>query len=211
MKNTFDSLSVAKDQAFQLIDIFDISGKKTIYLEAHSALTYLVVATQADVHIDVVTTWPYCSCKVFWLFASHAQHPVSGSLTVWLNHPHTSAQVELFSFLHDGASVDIDGSIDIPAGLDNVSGHLLEHAIVLWKPISLKTLPKLTIASYNVTASHGANVDGLDPQKLFYMMSRGLTKEQSQKLLVDGHITSVLSNFENVSDEDIDSIYTQLV
>lgn len=72
-------------------------------------------------------------------------------------------------------------------------------------------MPKLTIASYNVTASHGANVDGLDPQKLFYMMSRGLTKEQSQKLLVDGHITSVLSNFENVSDEDIDSIYTQLV
>jgi len=48
-----------------------------------------------------------------------------------LNHVHTSAQVELFSFLYDGASVDLDGSIDIPAGLDTVSGHLLERAIVL--------------------------------------------------------------------------------
>ncbi|MEI6672864.1 MAG: SufD family Fe-S cluster assembly protein [bacterium] len=69
--------------------------------------------------------------------------------------------------------------------LDHVHAHLREQNIVLGKNISLTTIPKLNVASYNVTASHGANIDILDQQKLFYMMSRGLTKEQSQTLLVD--------------------------
>ncbi len=69
--------------------------------------------------------------------------------------------------------------------LDQVHGRLLEQNLVLGKNISLTTLPKLDVASYNVTAAHGATIDTLDQQKLFYMMSRGLTQQQSQKLLVN--------------------------
>jgi len=69
--------------------------------------------------------------------------------------------------------------------LDQVHGRLLEQNIVLGQNISLSTLPKLNVASHNVTAAHGASIDTLDQQKLFYMMSRGLSKEQSQTLLVD--------------------------
>jgi Fe-S cluster assembly scaffold protein SufB len=102
-----------------------------------------------------------------------------------LNHSQTSADVELISFLRDGAKMAIDGSIDIADRLDQVHGRLSEQNIVLGKDISLKTLPELHIASHNVRASHGANIDTLDQQKLFYMMSRGLTKQQSQTLLMN--------------------------
>lgn len=100
--------------------------------------------------------------------------------------------MNLISFLYDGAIVAIDGSIDINKHLDDVHGRLLEQNILLGKNISLKTLPKLNVASHNVRAAHGAKVDSLDQQKLFYMMSRGLTKEQSQALLVNGYIDDVL-------------------
>jgi len=43
------------------------------------------------------------------------------------------------------------------------------------------------------------------------MMSRGLTKEQSQELLVNGYIASVLSNFDDVREKDVAHIYAQLV
>lgn len=119
------------------------------------------------------------------MFASDAKHPIAGSLKVSLDHSQTSAEVELVSFLYDGAKIAIDGSIAIAHRLDNVHGRLLEQNIVLGKNISVKTLPKLTIASHNVRASHGANIDAFNQQKLFYMMSRGLTQQQSQSLLVD--------------------------
>jgi Fe-S cluster assembly scaffold protein SufB len=209
--NNFQPISLAKGESLELIDIFDVQWQKTIELHPHSSLTYLFVGSDINVDIHIVTTWSDCSCMVFWLFVADAARPVSGSLTVWLNHSQSSANVELISFLYDGAKVDIDGSIDIWLHLDHVHARLLEHNIVLGKNISLKTLPKLTVASHNVTAAHGANIDTLDQQKLFYMMSRGLTKEQSQTLLVNWYIEYVLAHFKEIGDKEKKSVYSTLV
>ena len=206
----FQPISIAEDTSSEIIDIFDVSGKKTIELQAHSSLIYLVVISGADINLHIVSKWTQCSCKIFGLFTSDEKHPVSGSLTVSLVHSHTSADVELVTFLYDGAKTSIDGSISIGNRLDHVHGRLLEQNIVLGKNISVKTLPKLNIASHDVFASHGANIDSLDQQKLFYMMSRGLTKQQSQALLVKGYIDHALSHFSDVSDTEKKQIYTVL-
>lgn len=199
-----------KGQTLELIDVFSVSGKKTITLAPHSSLTYLVVCASEGIDLRIVTEWPHCSCRIFGLFVSDAKRPISGSLHVSLDHSQTSAEVELITFLRDGAKTSIDGSIVIGKHLDHVHGRLLEQNIVLGKDISVKTLPKLNIASHDVHASHGANIDTLDQQKLFYMMSRGLTKEQSQALLVDGYIEYVLSQFSDISDKEKKQIYTIL-
>ena len=208
--NIFTSFCVDEGQSLELIDVFDIAWKKIIELYPHSALTYLIIGLSPDIDIQIVTKWPYCSCKIFWLFASDVTHPVAGSIKVLLQHSQTSAEVELISFLRDGATISIDGALDIGDHLDHVHGRLLEQNIVLWKDISIKTLPKLNIASHNVRASHGANIDMLDQQKLFYMMSRGLTSKQSQTLLVDWYIEYVLSNFSEISDAEKKSVYKKI-
>lgn len=209
--NIFVPVSVVKDKPLQLIDVFDVSGKKTIVLDSHSSLLYLIVGSDIDIDVQIITKWPHCSCTIFGLFTSDAKHPVTWSLKVSLHHSHTSANVDLISFLQDGAKVAIDGSIDTAQHLDQVHGRLLEQNIVLGKNISLKTLPKLTVASHNVTAAHGANIDSLDQQKLFYMMSRGLTKKQSQTLLVNWYIDYVLGHFTDISDKEKHSVYKKLI
>ncbi len=94
----------------------------------------------------------------------------------------------------------MDGSIAIGDRLDGVHGRLLQQHIVLGDAIHIKTVPQLLVASHNVSAAHGAKIDGLDPQKLFYMMSRGLSKTQSQSLLVNGYVEYVLSHFDGLTD-----------
>ncbi|MEI6672863.1 MAG: hypothetical protein WCL02_06105 [bacterium] len=42
-----------------------------------------------------------------------ASRTVAGSVKVSLDHAHTSSDVELISFLYDGAKVVVDGSIAI--------------------------------------------------------------------------------------------------
>ncbi len=205
--NTFSPLSVGQWLSVEVIDIFDIAWSKIIELHPHSSLTYLIIWLHEDIDVRIVTTWSSCSCKIFGLFYSDTDHPVSGSLKVSLNDSDTSADVHLISFLYDGAKASLDGSIDIANHLDHVYGRLLEENIILGKDISLTTIPKLNISSYDVTASHGANVDTFDQQKLFYMMSRGLTKQQSQNLLVAWSIDHVLSHFQELSEPDILAIY----
>jgi Fe-S cluster assembly scaffold protein SufB len=114
----------------------------------------------------------------------------------------------LISFLYDGAKFAFDGSIDIADFLDGAQGRLLQQNVVLGKDISVKVLPQLNVASHNVRAAHGAKIDSLDTQKLFYMMSRGLTKQQSQKLLVDGYIEHAFSQFSELTQKDKKNIYS---
>lgn len=53
--NIFQALSLLKDESLQLIDVFDVHGKKTITLSSHSSLTYLVVARDTDIDINFIT------------------------------------------------------------------------------------------------------------------------------------------------------------
>ena len=53
--NIFTPLSLTKEQSLHLIDIFDVQGKKTIELASHSSLTYLVVGSDIDIDIQLLT------------------------------------------------------------------------------------------------------------------------------------------------------------
>jgi len=54
------------------------------------------------------------------------------------------------------------------------------------------SLPKLEIATDDVKCSHGATIASLDPQQLFYLQSRGITKDQAEKMLIEGFTRPVL-------------------
>lgn len=205
--NIFTPLSLMQWDSLELIDIFSARGKKTITLDSHSSLTYLIVASSATIDIEIVTTGPECTCRVFGLFLSDVDKQVKWSITVSLKDSSTSADVDLVSFLYDWAKLMFDGSIDIAPHLHNAHGRLLQQNVVLGKDISVKVLPQLIVASHDVRAAHGAKIDSLDTQKLFYMMSRGLTKQQSQKLLVDGYIEHALKSFADIKETDKQLIY----
>ncbi|MCG7585228.1 SufD family Fe-S cluster assembly protein, partial [Photobacterium sp. OFAV2-7] len=52
--------------------------------------------------------------------------------------------------------------------------------------------PELQIYADDVKCSHGATVGQLDPAALFYLQSRGVTKEDAQSLLITAFISDIL-------------------
>lgn len=54
--NIFQPLSVSQGQSLELIDIFDVRGKKTIELHPHSSLLYLIVGLSADIDLQIIPT-----------------------------------------------------------------------------------------------------------------------------------------------------------
>ena len=53
--------------------------------------------------------------------------------------------------------------------------------------------PWLEINEHDCLASHGASIGAIDDDELYYLMSRGLTREQSEKLIVGGFMNPLLS------------------
>lgn len=52
--------------------------------------------------------------------------------------------------------------------------------------------PMLLIDENDVTAGHAASVGQVDPMQLYYLMSRGITKEDAERLVVQGFLNPVV-------------------
>lgn len=57
---------------------------------------------------------------------------------------------------------------------------------------NLSANPILIIDDFDCIANHGASIGAIDDEELYYLMSRGLTKEQSEKLIVESFINPFL-------------------
>ena len=55
--------------------------------------------------------------------------------------------------------------------------------------------PALLINDDDVKASHGAALGAYDPAAIYYMMSRGLTEEQSKRLITVGSLLPIVDSF----------------
>jgi Fe-S cluster assembly scaffold protein SufB len=95
------------------------------------------------------------------------------------------ANMHLISIVQEGAQIQHRGTITIQPHFRQIESHLLEEHVMLGDNIRVRAQPVLQIASHDVRASHGAKIERLDEEKLLYMMSRGLTRVQSQKLILN--------------------------
>ena len=57
------------------------------------------------------------------------------------------------------------------------------------------SIPGLEILANDVRCTHGATAGQIDPAILFYLMSRGLTKFQARKMIMDGFFEEVVLRF----------------
>lgn len=75
------------------------------------------------------------------------------------------------------------GNIVIPVHANGSNAALKADALLLSDDANIDAVPALEIASNDVKAFHGATVGALDPEQIFYLMSRGLTKRESERIV----------------------------
>ena len=56
--------------------------------------------------------------------------------------------------------------------------------------------PVLLISEDEVTAGHAASVGRVDPLEMFYLMSRGISKEEAERLIIHGFLAPVVAELE---------------
>jgi Fe-S cluster assembly protein SufD len=58
-------------------------------------------------------------------------------------------------------------------------------------------IPSLIVEVDNVKASHGGTVGELDEEQIFYMMTRGLSRTEAVRVLVEGYFEEVVQRLED--------------
>lgn len=67
------------------------------------------------------------------------------------------------------------------------------RSLLLSKHATAETIPELEILNHDVRCSHGAAVAPLDEEALFFLRSRGLSRDEARRMLVEGFVDPVVS------------------
>ncbi|BAE81724.1 ABC transporter integral membrane protein [Chlamydia felis Fe/C-56] len=104
----------------------------------------------------------------------------------------TTSRQTIKSILYSGHFL-FEGSIHVTSRGVFTDAYQKHDTLLLSDQARVTTFPRLEILTDDVKASHGATVGPLDPQQIFYMQSRGMTREEAQKKLVQGFLSMGLS------------------
>jgi Fe-S cluster assembly protein SufD len=95
--------------------------------------------------------------------------------------------------MKDNASNIINSITKIEHGATKSDGQQSSKVLMLDEKARGDANPILLIDENDVTAGHAASVGRVDPLQIFYLMSRGISKKQAEKLIIDGFLDVVIS------------------
>ena len=100
------------------------------------------------------------------------------------------------------------GKIYVNSEAQKTDGYQLSKAILLDETSEFNAKPELEIYADDVKCSHGSASGSLDENSIFYLMSRGLSYQQSKELLINGFLLDVI---EKITDSEIKNLIKNMI
>ena len=100
------------------------------------------------------------------------------------------------------------GKIFVDSKAQKTEGYQLSKAILLDETSEFNAKPELEIYADDVKCSHGSASGSLDENSIFYLMSRGLSYQQSKELLINGFLLDVI---EKITDLEVKNFVKNII
>ena len=101
--------------------------------------------------------------------------------------------------LEDTSKAVYQGKIFVDSKAQKTDGYQLSKAILLNDNTEFNAKPELEIYADDVKCSHGSSSGNIDQDSLHYLMTRGLNRNDSTKLLIKGFLNEVIEFIKNPS------------
>jgi Fe-S cluster assembly protein SufD len=85
-----------------------------------------------------------------------------------------------------------EGLIHIVKGAQDTNTYLQTHSMLLSPKAKGDAIPSLIVETDNVSASHGGTVGEIDEAQVFYMMTRGIERQEAVRILVEGYFEEIV-------------------
>jgi Fe-S cluster assembly protein SufD len=200
------------------VEIFVHDGAKVEYVNVQSLSrnTWLFGACHAQVERDAELDWVAggfgSSRGKVWIqndlvgrgamsrvtgayFADGAQHL---DYDTYQRHaaPDTTSDFAFKGALRDTASAVWRGMIHVDEGAQKTNAYQENRNLLLSKTAHANSIPGLEILANDVRCTHGATLGQVDREQLFYLMARGLSRAEAERLIVRGFFQDVLDRIE---------------
>jgi Fe-S cluster assembly protein SufD len=110
--------------------------------------------------------------------------------------PSTTSDFAFKGALRDTARAVWRGMIRVEEGAQKTNAYQENRNLLLSKEAHADSIPGLEIMANDVRCTHGATLGQVDREQLFYLMTRGLTRAEAERLIVRGFFQDVLDRVE---------------
>ena len=158
-----------------------------------------------EIHCNLLESFSSCFVNAL-MFLSNQQHH---ELKTNINHKneHCKSSQLVKSVLLDKSNGTYQGKIYVTKDAQKTDGYQLSKALVLSENSAFNSKPELEIYADDVKCSHGSTTGNIDQNSIFYLMSRGLSKEQANKMLIEGFLNEAI---ETITEPNIQSLISKL-
>ena len=158
-----------------------------------------------EIHCNLLESFSSCFVNAL-MFLSNQQHH---ELKTNINHKneHCKSSQLVKSVLLDKSNGTYQGKIYVTKDAQKTDGYQLSKALVLSENSAFNSKPELEIYADDVKCSHGSTTGNIDQNSIFYLMSRGLSKEQANKMLIEGFLNEAI---ETITEPNIQSLISKM-
>ena len=106
--------------------------------------------------------------------------------------PNTTSDFAFKGALRDSSSAVWRGMIRVEEDAQKTNAYQENRNLLLSKDAHADSIPGLEILANDVRCTHGATLGQVDREQLFYLMARGLSRQEAERLIVRGFFQDVL-------------------
>jgi len=158
-----------------------------------------------EIHCDLLEAHSSCFINGVMLLNGKQHHELKTNINHKYENCKSSQLVK--SVLLDESNGTYQGKIYVDKIAQKTNGYQLSKALTLSENSEFNSKPELEIYADNVKCSHGSTIGSIDENSLFYLMSRGLSKDQAKKMIVRGFLNEAI---ETVTDTSIKPLISKI-
>ncbi len=116
--------------------------------------------------------------------------------------PNCTSNQHYKGVLDDMSTGAFNGKIHVHPDAQKTEAFQTNNNILLSDTAKMNSKPQLEIYADDVKCSHGATVGQLDKDALFYLQSRGISRDESRLMLMDAFAHDVISRIKQPALQD---------
>ncbi len=101
---------------------------------------------------------------------------------------HTLTNIHILSLVGESGIIELNGTVQIDTNISKVKGHILEENIFLGSKGNIRGIPSLLVHSDDVEAGHAARIERISDEKLYYLRSRGIPKDDATVMMIESSV-----------------------
>lgn len=109
----------------------------------------------------------------------------------------TKGRVIVRGVAKNGARVKVRGLIKVGKQMEQVDSFFEGRFLILDDASTVEVSPELEIENDEVKVSHAVTVSRIREEELFYLMSRGLGREEGERLIVKGFLGKLVGRIKD--------------